>query len=333
MLRVGVIGMRGIGGLHARSYAEHPRAELVAVCDMVRERADDAAQKFGGKAYYTIQDMLESEEIDAVSVCTGGRENGGDHYGPVMETLNAGKHTLCEKPLSNDVALAREMVSVAREKGLYLGTNLNHRFVPFAWKAKEWMREGEGGKIGKPLFINMVLRIENPNESSPFFHFRALHPHSLDVMRFFVGDADAVHCFANRAPGRICWSNLSVNIHYKNGTIGHLSGSYDGGGLIERCEVGGTNGRFIIEGVYESLHYFARRGGAREVETNPAAGEPGHVSGFDDTFRNRIAHWVEQVDDRVPYADIEASGEAGLRVQEIIEAAIKSFQTRTVVQL
>jgi predicted dehydrogenase len=333
MLRIGVIGMRGIGNLHARCYKENPLAELVAVCDIVKERADESARNLGVKAYYSVPELLDGERLDAVSVCTGGRENGGDHYQPTMQALAAGKHVLCEKPLSNDAALAREMVAAAKEKRLYLGTNLNHRFVPLAWTAKEWMAEGEGGRIGKPLFINMVLRIENPNETSPFFHFRALHPHSLDVMRFFVGDAEAVHCFANRAPGRVCWSNISVNIHYKNGVIGHLSGSYDGGGLVERCEVGGTNGRFIIEGVYEELHYHARRGGGHEVMKNPPPGAEGHVPGFDATFRNRIHYWLQQLTDKVPFEQIEASGEHGLRVQEIIEAAIRSHQTKTVVTL
>lgn len=333
MLRVGVIGVRGIGTLHATCYKNDPLAELVAVCDIVKERADDVAQKLGVKAYYSVKDLLAGEQLDSLSVCTGGRENGGDHFAPAMECLGAGKHVLCEKPLSNDVALARELVATAKEKGLYLGTNLNHRFVPFAWKAREWMAEGENGKIGKPLFLNMALRIENPNETSPFFHFRALHPHSLDVMRYFVGDAEAVHCFANRAPGRICWSNISVNIYYKSGVIGHLSGSYDAGGLVERCELGGTNGRFIIEGVYEELRYIARRGGAQESYKNPAPGEEGHVPGFDATFKNRIHHWLRQITDGVPTDEIEASGAAGLHVQEIIEAAIQSFQTKTVVTL
>jgi len=333
MLRAAVVGAKGIGSLHAESYRASPLAELVAVCDLIGERAEECARRYGIRAYSNLQEMLEKESPDVVSICTGGRENGGDHYAPTMACLNAGVHVLCEKPLSNDLALAREMVQAAKEKGLYLATNLNHRFVPLAWKAKAWLDEGDEGRIGKPLFINMTLRIENPNESSPFFHFRALHPHSLDVMRFFVGEAEAVHCFANRAPGRICWSNLSMNIQYRSGVIGHLSGSYDAGTLVEWCEVGGTNGRFVLEGVYEALHYYARRGGAHEVYQNPPPGEAGHVAGFETTFHHRIDHFLREITEGVPPERIEASGEAGLRVQEIIEAAIRSFQTRTVVPL
>ena len=333
MINTAVIGMGGIGNRHAECYQSNPLAKLTAVCDLNRERADRAAEKYGVPAFYSVQELLENADTAAVSVTTAGRENGGDHYEPVMQTLAAGKDTLCEKPISNDIALAREMVAAGKESGARFGINLNHRFVPFAWQAKEWVQQGADGPIGQPLFINMALRIENPNESSPIFHFRALHPHSLDVMRFFAGEAAAVHAFANRAPGRINWSNLSMNILYRNDAVGHLSGSYDAGGLVERVEMGGTNGRFIIEGVFEELIYRPRRGGQVESRTNPPPGEEGHTGGFSATFDNRIGHWLQQIADGVPPSEMEASGEDGLRVQEIIEAAIRSFQKREVVEL
>ncbi len=347
MIRVGVIGMGAIGNTHAECYADDALAELVAVCDIVNDRAVAGGERFGVPSHDSAQAMLEAHEIDAVSVCSGGQDNGGDHYLPVMEALGLGRHVLCEKPLCNDVALAREMVLKADEQGLCLGTNLNHRFVPFAWKAKDWVLAGDEGRIGRLLYANMILRIENPVERSPFFHFRALHPHSLDVLNLFMGEAQAVHCFATRPPERVCWSNLSMNIEYESGAIGHVSGSYDAGARVERCEVAGTNGRFVIEDVCESLTYYARRGSGKvvrsnpevvfdsadEVFENPPEGEAGHTAGFRGTFTNRIHHWLEQLTDRVPPKEIEASGRAGLRVQEIIEAAIKSFQTRTVVEL
>ncbi|MAF13214.1 oxidoreductase [Candidatus Poribacteria bacterium] len=333
MLRTAVIGLGHIGLTHCACYRDSDLAELVAVCDMDGDRAATQAQAFGVPAHPTTAALFESVDVDAVSVCTAGFENGSHHHAPVMAALEAGKHVLCEKPLSNDLGEAREMVAEAKTRGLYLGTNLNHRFTPLAWQAKAWMDEGEGGRIGRPLFVNMALRIENPNESSPFFHVRALHPHSLDVMRFFAGEAEAVHAFANRAPGRVNWSNISVNLQYRSGAIGNLSGSYDAGTLLERTEVAGTNGRFVIEGVYEELRYWPRRGNDSETYRNPAAGEPGHVGGFDDTFSARLEYWLRQIADDVPPDEIEASGEAGLRVQEIVEAAIESFQTRTVVTL
>jgi predicted dehydrogenase len=329
-LRVGVIGMRGIGNTHASAYHENPLSELVAVCDIVKERADEASKRFGARAYYSVEDLLKNGNLDAVSVTTGGFENGGDHFTPTMRALEAGVHVLCEKPLSNDVARAREMVNKAKEKGLCLGTNLNHRFTPLALKAKEW---ATNGKLGDILFINFALWIENPNETSPFFHLRALHPHSLDVMMYYCGLVEKVHAFAVRAPGRVNWSNASINLKFKSGAIGHLSGSYDAGRLNERCEVAGTMGQFVLEGVFEKLTFYPRRGGEVEVYHNPPPGEEGHMASFTDTFKMRIGRWIQQLVDGASPDELDASGAAGLAAQEIIEAAIKSFQTDTVVTL
>ena len=146
-LRVGVVGVRGIGTKHSQCYHDDDLAELVAVCDIVKERADTAADKFGVKKYYTLTDMLKNEDLDIVDVSTGGYENGGWHYEPVMEALEAGKHTIVEKPLSNEVTQAREMVAKAAEKKVYLACNLNHYFTPPAEKAREYMDNGEVGEL------------------------------------------------------------------------------------------------------------------------------------------------------------------------------------------
>jgi len=121
-LRIGLVGMRGIGDTHAQAYKQDPLAELVAVCDVVKERADAAAAKHGAKAYYSLTDMLRQEpELDIIDITTGGYENGSWHYEPAMEAMEAGKHVLVEKPLSNDIGEARQMVARAAEKGVYLG--------------------------------------------------------------------------------------------------------------------------------------------------------------------------------------------------------------------
>jgi len=149
-LKVGIVGLRGIGVPHAEAHTSDPLSDLVAICDVIRERADDGAAKYGAKAYYSLEDMLDGEpDLDVVDVCTGGYENGSWHYEPAMIAMEAGKNVLVEKPLSNDVGEAREMVAKAAEKDVYLGCNLNHYFTPPAEKAKEYM---EGGAIGEPIY-------------------------------------------------------------------------------------------------------------------------------------------------------------------------------------
>jgi predicted dehydrogenase len=337
-LKVAVIGCGGIGNTHGPVYLKHPLADLVGYCDIIEERADKSAARDGVKKWYSIQQMLSDvgNELDAVSVCSAGVENGGDHYVPTMECLEAGLHVLGEKPISNNIGHAREMVAKAKEKGLYYGINLNHRFTPPAAKAREWLTSG---KLGTPLLMNMTMWIGNPNETSPWFHIRALHPHSLDIMRYFCGPARKVQAFFNHAPRedgpdgkRVCWSNAQVNILFENDVVGHLTGSYDANPThnLERCEVMGTEGRFVLENLYEELTFYPRRSQELTVLRNSIMGG---MTSFGQTFDKRIARWLEQLDAKVPREEIEASGEDGLAVQEIIEGAIESWQNNTVVDL
>ena len=76
-LKVGVVGVNGIGKRHSECYAENKLAELVAVCDIVKERADETADKHNVAAFYSLKDMLAAHpDLDIVDVSTGGNENG-----------------------------------------------------------------------------------------------------------------------------------------------------------------------------------------------------------------------------------------------------------------
>ncbi len=215
------------------------------------------------------------------------------------------------------------MVRRAQERGVLLGVNLNHRFTPLVERAKQIQAEGD---LGDVLFVNMALWINNPNESSPWFHMRALHAHSIDVMRHFGGPIRRVQAFMHQAPGRRSWSNASVNVQFASGAVGHLTGSYDASRFhpIERCEVGGSKGRFVIENVYQRLEFFPRDSPDKLVVDNPIMGGMG---GFDETFRNRIDRFVAQVQTGGP---LDASGDEGLAAQEVIEGAIRSWERGTV---
>lgn len=323
MLNVAVIGTGNIGKIHTNWYAQNPNAKLVALCDMIPESVDPVAQQYGVPAYYDVEQMLAKEHIDAVSVATAGEENGSHHYEPAMAALRAGKHVLVEKPISNNIDHARELVRTAKENGLLLGVNLNHRFTPAAARAKQLQTDGQ---LGDVLFVNMALWINNPNESSPWFHMRALHSHSIDVMRYFGGPIRRVQAFMHKAPGRNTWSNASVNVQFASGAVGHLTGSYDASmhHPIERCEVGGANGRFVIENVYQRLEFFPRKSPEKLVVENPIMGGMGT---FNETFKNRIDRFVEQVAAGGP---LDGSGEEGLAAQEVIEGAIRSWENGTI---
>ena len=323
MLKTALIGTGNIGRLHANCYRDNASTQLVAVCDLELEKARAFGAEFGAKAFGSVAEMLASEEIDAVSVATGGFENGSHHFEPVMQVLEAGKAVLCEKPISNDIQEARQMMAKAREKDVPFGINLNHRFTPAAARLKKIQDDGQ---LGEVLFINMALWFLG-GDPPPYQHIRALHPHSIDVMRFFGGDISKVQCFMTRSPEKTqSWSTLSLNVQFASGAVGHLTGSQDmsWNHPIERCEVGGSKGRAIIENVYQKLEFLPRESREKLVVEN---GIFGGMNGFDDTFPVRINRFVEQV---LAGEKLEASSEDGLAAQEVIEAAIRSHENGTV---
>ncbi len=327
MLRFALVGAGNLGTAHARYLSENPDAELVAVCDVLPEKAAALAAKHGAKSFSSVPEMLESADIDVVDVTTAGVENGSHHFEPVMQAIAAGKHVLCEKPISNDIEHARQMVQAAREKGVAFGIDLNHRFTPAAERLKQMQLDGA---LGDLLFINMALWLNNPNDPSEWHHLRALHPHSIDVMRYFGGPIEKVHCFMLKAPGRATmWSTFQMNLRFASGAVGHLTGSTDMSWHhpIERCEVAGTGGRAIIENVYQRLEWMPRGDGGKMVwENNLFTG----MTEFNDTIKRRIARFVEQVESGEA---LEASGADGLAAQEVIEAAIRSHQSGAVIDV
>ena len=78
-LKVGVVGLGGIGNNHARCYTANAHTDVVAVCDINKERADKAAAAYGAQVFYSIRSMLKSDiKLDGCSMCTAGVENGND---------------------------------------------------------------------------------------------------------------------------------------------------------------------------------------------------------------------------------------------------------------
>jgi predicted dehydrogenase len=328
-VRVGVIGLGPIGNKHAAIYRGLPNARLVAVCDRLRDRADAAAAAFGVPAFRSVPELLAAGGLDLVSVATGGEEYGSDHYEPTMQAIEAGLHVLGEKPICNDIAQAADMVAAARAKGVCYGINLNHRFNPAHRLARRWVDEG---RIGHPLFMNVSMWIMNPRESSPWFQIKALHPHTVDIMRYFGGDIEAVQCFVTRAPGRTIWSTAQFNMRFASGALGHLSGSYDieRGHPMERTEFAGTNGRFVIDDIFREATLYPAGNPEKTVYTNPAFGGLGS---FDDTFRDRLSRFVDQVAAGTAPEAIDGSGADGLAAQRVLAAAIRSVETESVVRV
>jgi len=330
MLRVCIIGLGPIGNLHADIYKSDNLSEVVGVCDLIEDRARDSGERLGVPWFLSAPEMLSSLKPDLVSVTTGGYEYSSDHYEPTIQALEAGCHVLSEKPIVNEIDKAEKMVRLAREKNLCFGIDFNHRFTIAAYTAKKWLDEG---KLGELLFCNMSLWIDKTGSfDSPYFHLKALNPHSVDMMRHFCGDIKKVQCFAMKAAGRDIWSTASFNMQFANGAVGHLTSSYDigRGHPMERCEVAGVKGRFVVEDMWRQATLYPADDLIKSVYTNPVFGG---YRDFNDTFRERIHCFLKQIDDGAAPEDIDGSGADGLAAQKVIAAGIESLETGRVIEV
>ncbi|HBF41718.1 MAG TPA: dehydrogenase [Anaerolineaceae bacterium] len=144
MFKVGVIGCGKIAQVrHIPEYAENRQVELAAYYDLNIDRARKIAQKYGGKVYSSVAELLADPTIDAVSVCTANTS----HAEISIAALKAGKHVLCEKPMATTLEDCEAMVKTARETGKFLMVGQNQRLARAHVKAKELIQEGLIGEI------------------------------------------------------------------------------------------------------------------------------------------------------------------------------------------
>ena len=158
---------------------------------------------------------------------------------------------------------------------------------------------------------------------SVYYHFKALNPHSVNIMQYFCGPIREVSTFAMKAPGRDIWSTQSTAMRFECGAVGHLTSSYDirRGHPMERCEVAGTDGRFVFEDMWREATLYPAETYLKEVYTNPVFDG---FEGFYDTFRDRIHSFVDQVDGGAKPEEIDGSGREGLEASRVIHAMIRS---------
>lgn len=155
-IRVGVIGCGRVSVMHLGSIALLPEAELVACCDIVRERAEAAAKKYGAKAYSCYQEMMDTERLDAVHICL-------PHYlhsKAACYAFEKGINVLTEKPMDVDLKSAEKAVKTAREKGVLFGVIFQCRYNNSARLVKKAV---ESGKLGKIISARSTLTWTRPD--------------------------------------------------------------------------------------------------------------------------------------------------------------------------
>ncbi len=146
-IRIGIIGCGGIANnKHMPSLSQIPNVKMVAFCDIVKEKAEDAAKKYGtadAAVYTDYKELLADKSIEAVHVLTPNKE----HSFITIDALHSGKHVMCEKPMAKTAEEARAMVRAAKETGKKLTIGYQHRQKTQSQYAKEYIETGALGEI------------------------------------------------------------------------------------------------------------------------------------------------------------------------------------------
>jgi len=157
-LGIGVIGTGSISESHLNAYQSNPNATLVAVCDLNRERADKAAEKYAASSVYTnYHDLLANPEVEAVSICTWNHT----HAEIAIAAVKAGKHVLVEKPLSMTVEEAEAVRDAVRSSDRILQVGFVRRYDANAQLAKRFTEQGEFGELYYAK-ASLIRRLGNP---------------------------------------------------------------------------------------------------------------------------------------------------------------------------
>jgi predicted dehydrogenase len=145
--RIAIIGCGGIAnGKHMPSLSKLDNVEMVAFCDIISEKAQEAATKYGkgeARVYEDYREVLKDSSIDIVHVCTPN----DSHAEITIAALEAGKHVMSEKPMAKTAADARRMVEAAKRTGKKLTVGYNNRFRGDSQHLYKICSEGELGEI------------------------------------------------------------------------------------------------------------------------------------------------------------------------------------------
>ena len=146
-LHIGIIGCGGIAnGKHMPSLKKIDTVEMVAFCDIVKERAEKAAKEYGtpdARVYTDYKELLKEDDIDVVHVLTPNKQ----HSFITVDALEAGKHVMCEKPMAINSAEAKKMLDAAKRTGKKLTIGYQSRFRQDSMYLKKVCENGELGEI------------------------------------------------------------------------------------------------------------------------------------------------------------------------------------------
>ena len=241
-VRIGVIGAGGMAhSVHLPSLDRIPEAEVVAICDLVPERAEKAAAKHKiPKVYPVHHEMLAQEDLDAVlCLCEPDRQ-----FRPAYDALTAGKHVMLEKPPGLTLFQAQTLMRVAREHGRILQVAFNRRFIPLVQHVLARMREltpvnqvvGHFMKHGTAAFC-----------AGSISAFESDTIHVLDWVRWVAGGEPETGAMVESQFDDVVPNAWNAVVRFDNGVVGVIKANYMTGGRTHMFEVHGPLASAFID--------------------------------------------------------------------------------------
>jgi len=324
-LKFGIVGCGRIGQRHA----EHIQAvgELVAVCDTVREKAKQLAEKYKVSCYEDMEEMFRADpKIDVISVCTPN----GLHAEQSIKALKAGFHVLCEKPMALSVKDCSAMIQAAEKANRRLFIVKQNRFNPPVIAVKNLIDEDKLGKIYSVqlnCFWNRNAEYyENSWKGTKDLDGGTLYTqfsHFIDLLYWFFGDVETVSAYTGNLhhQGLIEFEDTGVvSLKFSNGVLGRIN--YTVNAYKKNMEgsltIFGEKGTVKIGGQYlNELEYQSLETGA--ITDLPPGNPPNNYGQYVGSMSNHDKVYQNLVSVLDGHGTIATSGLEGLKTVEIIE--------------
>jgi predicted dehydrogenase len=316
MIRVALVGTGGWGCQHARVLSAHPEVELCAIVGRNLQRAQQRAQEYGTRAYSDIDEMLEREKPDLVSLCL---PNQG-HFEPTMKVIEAGYPLIVEKPLVFEIAEAEVLLKAAGDR--FFAICFNHRYAKPVRLAKEAI---ENGRLGDVVFATWRFGGEGSSDH-PYANLIETQCHGFDMLEHLCGPISAISAEFTDAR-----TTMALSLRFASGAVGSLVGSYDTSYAYpetQRIEISGTKGRAVIDDTVRRYRFNAAGDELGE------SWEAGYFNDLDREFHRTFDFYMDAT--LRAFASGEAPpvhARAGLRALQLAHAAIRSVETGSRVEV
>lgn len=191
-IKIAVIGVGVMGKNHARIYSEIPNCKLVAVSDLEEKKAKEIADEFDCKYYTDLNEMLDKEDIDAVSITVPTKK----HKEISLAVINKGLHILLEKPIATCIKDAEEIIKKSKEKKIKLLVGHIERFNPAVIELKKIIDQGKIGTISSIIARRVGLFPSRVKDANIVVDVSV---HDIDIIKYLMGkEPDDIYACGGR---------------------------------------------------------------------------------------------------------------------------------------